>query len=82
MDLEAFGFFLSNVLLLGVAYVGLLQSIVLSGLFGSWLSAEYLFYFIDSESSWVGKLKIRQIQVLGKSTRQINNTGYEWYISS
>ena len=24
------------------------------------------------------KLKIRQIQVLGKSTGQINNTGYEW----
>ena len=28
------------------------------------------------------KLKIRQFQVMGKSTRQINNTGYEWYISS
>ena len=28
------------------------------------------------------KLKIRQIQVLGKSTGQINNTGYEWYIGS
>ena len=28
------------------------------------------------------ELKIRQFQVMGKSTRQINNTGYEWYISS
>ena len=28
------------------------------------------------------KLKIRQIQVLGKSTWQINNTDYEWYIGS
>ena len=28
------------------------------------------------------KLKIRQFQVMGKSTGQINNTGYEWYISS
>ena len=28
------------------------------------------------------KLKIRQIQVLGESTGQINNTGYEWYIGS
>ena len=28
------------------------------------------------------KLKIRQFQVIGKSTRQINNTGYEWYIGS
>ena len=28
------------------------------------------------------KLKLRQIQVLGKSTGQINNTGYEWYIGS
>ena len=28
------------------------------------------------------KLKIRQFQVMGKSTRQINNTGYEWYIGS
>ena len=28
------------------------------------------------------KLKIRQIQVLVKGTGQINNTGYEWYISS
>ena len=28
------------------------------------------------------KLKIRQIQVSGKSTGQINNTGYEWYIGS
>ena len=26
------------------------------------------------------KLKIRQIIVLGKSTGQINNIGYEWYI--
>ena len=26
------------------------------------------------------KLKIRQFQVMGKSTGQINNTGYEWYI--
>ena len=25
------------------------------------------------------KLKVRQIQVLGKSIGQINNTGYEWY---
>ena len=32
MDLEAFGFFLSNVLLLKVAFVGFLVSIVLSGL--------------------------------------------------
>ena len=24
--------------------------------------------------------KIRQIQVMGKSTGLINNTGYEWYI--
>ena len=28
------------------------------------------------------KLKIRHIQVLGKSTGQINNTSYEWYIGS
>ena len=29
------------------------------------------------------KLKIRQLQVMGKKyTRQINNTGYEWYIGS
>ena len=28
------------------------------------------------------KLRIRQIQVLRKSTGQINNTGYEWYIGS
>ena len=28
------------------------------------------------------KLKIRQFQVMGKSTGQINNTGYEWYIGS
>ena len=28
------------------------------------------------------KLKIRQFQVMAKSTRQINNTGYEWYIGS
>ena len=28
------------------------------------------------------KLTIRQTQVLGKSTGQINNTGYEWYIGS
>ena len=28
------------------------------------------------------KLKIRQIQVLGKSTGRIYNTGYEWYIGS
>ena len=28
------------------------------------------------------KLKIRQFQVMSKSTGQINNTGYEWYISS
>ena len=28
------------------------------------------------------KLTIRQIQVLDKSTGQINNTGYEWYIGS
>ena len=29
------------------------------------------------------KLKIRQFQVMGKkNTRQINNTGYEWYIGS
>ena len=28
------------------------------------------------------KPKIRQIQVLGKSTWQINNAGYEWYIGS
>ena len=46
MDQEAFGFFLSNVLLLGVAFVGLLESIVLSGLFGSWLSVEYLFFVL------------------------------------
>ena len=26
------------------------------------------------------KLKIRQFRVMGKSTEQINNTGYEWYI--
>ena len=45
MDLEAFGFFLSNVLLLGVAFVGLLVSTVLSGLFDSWLGAEYLFLY-------------------------------------
>ena len=28
------------------------------------------------------KLKIQQIQVLGKSIRQINKTGYESYIGS
>ena len=28
------------------------------------------------------KLNIRQFQVMGKNTRQINNTGYEWYIDS
>ena len=28
------------------------------------------------------KIKIRQIQVVGKRTGQINNTGYEWYIGS
>ena len=28
------------------------------------------------------KLKTRHIQVKVKSTRQINNTGYEWYIGS
>ena len=28
------------------------------------------------------KQKIRQIQVMGKSTGQINNTGYAWYIGS
>ena len=28
------------------------------------------------------KLKTQHIQVKVKSTRQINNTGYEWYISS
>ena len=28
------------------------------------------------------ELKIRQIQVMGKSTGQINHTGYEWYIGS
>ena len=28
------------------------------------------------------KLKIRQFQVMRKNTRQINNTGYEWYIGS
>ena len=28
------------------------------------------------------KPKIRQIEVLGESTGQINNTGYEWYIGS
>ena len=26
--------------------------------------------------------KTRQFQVMGKSTRQINNTGYEWYMGS
>ena len=46
MDLEAFGFFLSNVLLLEVAFVGFFVSIVLSGLFGFWLSAEYLFFVL------------------------------------
>ena len=28
------------------------------------------------------KLQIQEIQVLGKSTGQINNTSYEWYIGS
>ena len=28
------------------------------------------------------ELTIRKIQVLGKSTGQFNNTGYEWYIGS
>ena len=28
------------------------------------------------------KTKILQIQVLGKSTGQINNTSYKWYIGS
>ena len=28
------------------------------------------------------KLKTRRFQVMGKNTRQINNTGYEWYIGS
>ena len=28
------------------------------------------------------KLKIRQFQVVGKSTGQINNTGYEWHFGS
>ena len=28
------------------------------------------------------KLKIRQFQVMGKSTGQINNIGYKWYIGS
>ena len=28
------------------------------------------------------KLKIRQVQILGKSTGQINNTACEWYIGS
>ena len=28
------------------------------------------------------KLKIRQFQVMGESTGQINNTGYEWYIGN
>ena len=28
------------------------------------------------------KLKIPQIQVLGRSTGQINNTDYEWYIGN
>ena len=28
------------------------------------------------------KAKNRQFQVMGKSTGQINNTGYEWYIGS
>ena len=28
------------------------------------------------------KQKTRQFQVMGKSTGQINNTGYEWYIGS
>ena len=45
VDLEAFGFFLSNVLE-GNAFVGLLVSTVLSGLFDSWLSAEYLFFVL------------------------------------
>ena len=28
------------------------------------------------------KLKIRQFQAMGKSTGQINNIGYKWYIGS
>ena len=28
------------------------------------------------------KLKIRQFQVMGKSTGQINNIGYKWHIGS
>ena len=28
------------------------------------------------------KPKIRQFQVMGKSTGQINNIGYKWYIGS
>ena len=28
------------------------------------------------------KMKIQQFQVMGKSTGQINNIGYKWYISS
>ena len=28
------------------------------------------------------KLKIRQFQVMGKTTGQINNIGYKWYIGS
>ena len=46
MNLEASGFFLSNVLLLGVAFVGFLVSIVSSELLDSWLSAEYLVFVL------------------------------------